>query len=150
MSFMLFIAIGGVAGLVARLIVPGNKSAGAYVLAAFLGLLGPVLATFIGRAIGLYAPGESTGLIGAIVGAAILVGLAELLTLLMRRTQPPAKQQHPHATVQAREPTTSPATDVVERLEALARLRASGAIDDAEFQRLKAEALTSGSTPSRP
>lgn len=146
MSFMLFIAIGGVAGLVARLIVPGRKSAGAYVLAAILGLLGPVLATFIGRALGLYQPGESTGLIGAIVGAAILVGVAELLTLLMRRTQPPAKPQP--ATVPAREPIATLATEVVEKLEALARLRASGAIDDAEFQRLKAEALASGSTPS--
>lgn len=148
MSFVVFIAIGGVAGLVARLIVPGKKSAGAYVLAAFLGLMGPVLATFIGRAIGLYAPGEPTGLVGAIVGAAILVGLAELLMPLMRRTQPPARPQP--ATVPARKPTTSPATHVVEQLEALARLRASCAIDDAEFQRLKAKALASGSTPSRP
>lgn len=148
MTFMLFIAIGGVAGLVARLIVPGSKSGGAYVLAAFLGLLGPVLATFIGRAVGLYEPGESTGLIGAIVGAAILVGFAELLTLLMRRTQPPARPRP--ATVQEREPTTESPIAVVEKLEALARLRASGAIDDAEFQRLKADALTSGSTPSRP
>lgn len=146
MSFILFIAIGGVAGLVARLIVPGKKSAGAFVLAAFLGLLGPVLATFIGRAVGFYAPEESTGLIGAIVGAAILVGVAELISLLIRRTQPPAKPRP--ATVPAREVTTSPATDVIEKLEALARLRASGAIDDAEFQGLKAEALASGSTPS--
>lgn len=148
MSFMLFIAIGGGAGLVARLIVPGNKSAGAFVLAAFLGLLGPVLATVIGRAVGLYQPGESTGLIGAIVGAAILVGVAELISLLIRKTQPPAKPRP--ATVPPREFITSPSTDVVEKLETLARLRASGAIDDAEFQRLKAEALASGSTPSRP
>lgn len=145
MTFILFIAIGGAAGLIARLILPGSKTAGAYVLAAVLGLLGPVLATFIGRAAGLYEPGESSGLIGAIVGAAILVGVAELIALLIRRTAPKTTEVR-------QEPVTAPAprmpsADITSKLERLANLRNSGAIEEAEFQRLKADALGT-STPT--
>jgi uncharacterized membrane protein YeaQ/YmgE (transglycosylase-associated protein family) len=43
------------------------------VLTTILGIIGAVVASYLGQALGWYAPGEGAGLIGAIVGALILL-----------------------------------------------------------------------------
>jgi len=66
------VLIGFVAGLVAKLLTPGSGPRGLFLTAAF-GIGGSLVATYLGRSLGLYAPGQSAGFIGAVVGAAVLL-----------------------------------------------------------------------------
>ena len=50
----------------------GNEPSG-FILTTILGVVGAFLATFLGQALGWYRPGEGAGLIGAIVGAVIVL-----------------------------------------------------------------------------
>lgn len=71
------IIIGFVAGAVAKLVMPG-KDPGGFVITLILGVVGALLATFLGRLIGWYGQGESAGFIAAIVGAVLLLVLYRL------------------------------------------------------------------------
>jgi uncharacterized membrane protein YeaQ/YmgE (transglycosylase-associated protein family) len=62
-----------IAGIIAKFIVPGRNEPSGFILTAVLGIVGAVLATYLGQAIGWYAPGEGAGLIGAIVGSVIIL-----------------------------------------------------------------------------
>lgn len=73
MGFIWTLIIGLIAGIVAKFIVPGRNEPSGFVLTALLGVVGAFLATFLGQAIGWYQPGEGAGLIGAIVGAVIIL-----------------------------------------------------------------------------
>jgi uncharacterized membrane protein YeaQ/YmgE (transglycosylase-associated protein family) len=57
------------------------------VLTAILGIVGAMLATWLGQAIGWYQPGEGAGFIGAVVGAAIVL---IIWGMIAKRRQPPA------------------------------------------------------------
>ncbi|MNL81719.1 hypothetical protein D3C87_2089080 [compost metagenome] len=59
-------------GLVARFIMPGKDKAG-FILTTILGILGAVIGTYIGQALGLYVVGEPAGFIMSVVGALILL-----------------------------------------------------------------------------
>ncbi len=67
------IVIGFIAGIVAKLITPGDPKPRGFILTTVLGIVGAVLATFLGQAIGLYEPGEAAGFFGAVVGAIIIL-----------------------------------------------------------------------------
>jgi uncharacterized membrane protein YeaQ/YmgE (transglycosylase-associated protein family) len=69
----LAIIIGLIAGVFAKLITPGRNEPSGFVLTTILGIVGAFLATFLGQALGWYRPGEGAGLIGAIVGAVIVL-----------------------------------------------------------------------------
>jgi len=71
------VIIGFVAGAVAKFIMPG-KDPGGFIITIILGVVGALLATFLGRLIGWYGPGESAGFIAAIVGAVLLLVLYRL------------------------------------------------------------------------
>lgn len=73
MGFIWTLIIGLIAGIVAKFLVPGRNEPSGFVLTALLGVVGAFLATFLGQAIGWYQPGEGAGLIGAIVGAVIIL-----------------------------------------------------------------------------
>ena len=73
MGILWTIIIGFVAGLIARFLVPGNREPSGFVLTTILGIVGAFLATFIGQALNWYQPGEGAGLIGAVVGAIIIL-----------------------------------------------------------------------------
>jgi uncharacterized membrane protein YeaQ/YmgE (transglycosylase-associated protein family) len=68
------IIIGLAAGIVAKFLTPGssNEPSG-FVLTAILGIVGAMVATFLGRALGWYGPGQGAGFIGAVVGAVIVL-----------------------------------------------------------------------------
>jgi uncharacterized membrane protein YeaQ/YmgE (transglycosylase-associated protein family) len=74
MGIIWTIIIGFVAGLIARFVHPGasNEPSG-FVLTTLLGIAGAFVATFVGQAIGWYRAGEGAGLIGAVVGAVIVL-----------------------------------------------------------------------------
>jgi uncharacterized membrane protein YeaQ/YmgE (transglycosylase-associated protein family) len=67
------IIIGFVAGIIAKLLHPGDNEPAGFVLTTILGIIGAFLATYLGQAIGWYRADESAGLIGAVVGAVIVL-----------------------------------------------------------------------------
>ena len=68
------IIIGFVAGVIAKFIMPGNRSEpSGFILTTILGIVGAVVASYLGQALGWYAPGEGAGLIGAVIGAIIVL-----------------------------------------------------------------------------
>jgi len=74
MGVLLWIlVIGFVAGIIARLIVPGPNRPRGFVVTTVLGVAGAFLATFVGQAAGLYQPDQGAGFIGASVGAIVIL-----------------------------------------------------------------------------
>ncbi len=74
MGVLLWIVlIGFVAGIIARLLMPGPNKPKGFVITTVLGIAGAFLATIVGDAAGLYRPGQGAGLIGATVGALVIL-----------------------------------------------------------------------------
>ena len=73
------ILIGFVVGLVAKFLTPGREPAG-FFITAVIGIAGALLATFLGRTLGFYNPGEAAGFAGAVVGAVIVLVIFHLVT----------------------------------------------------------------------
>jgi uncharacterized membrane protein YeaQ/YmgE (transglycosylase-associated protein family) len=67
------IIIGFVAGVIAKFLHPGPNEPSGFILTTILGIVGALVATYVGQAIGWYQAGEGAGLIGAIVGAVIVL-----------------------------------------------------------------------------
>ena len=67
------IVIGFVAGIIARVLSPGQNDPTGFVLTTVLGIAGAFLATFIGQTIGWYRLDQGAGLIAATVGALIIL-----------------------------------------------------------------------------
>ena len=61
MEWLGAIVIGFIAGIVAKLITPGDPKPRGFILTTVLGVIGAVLATVLGQAIGWYQPGETAG-----------------------------------------------------------------------------------------
>jgi uncharacterized membrane protein YeaQ/YmgE (transglycosylase-associated protein family) len=80
MSILWTIIIGFVAGLIAKWIHPSPNEPSGFILTTILGIVGAFVATYLGQAIGWYRAGEGAGLIGAIVGAVIVLVIWGLLT----------------------------------------------------------------------
>lgn len=67
------IIIGFVAGVIAKFIMPGRNEPSGFILTTVLGIVGAFVATYLGQAMGWYRPGDGAGLIGAVVGAIIIL-----------------------------------------------------------------------------
>lgn len=72
MSILITLVIGLLAGFVARLLKPGNDSMG-WIMTALLGVAGSFLASYVGSALGWYAPGQIASFIGSVIGAIVLL-----------------------------------------------------------------------------
>ena len=68
------IIIGFLAGVVAKLLMPG-RDPGGFIVTALLGIVGAFVATYLGQAIGWYRADEGAGFVGAVVGAVILLAI---------------------------------------------------------------------------
>ncbi len=73
MSILWTIVIGFFAGVVAKFLTPGPNEPSGFILTTLLGIVGAVVATYLGQQIGLYRIGETAGFIGAVIGAVILL-----------------------------------------------------------------------------
>lgn len=73
-----WIVIGGLAGAIAKLLMPGRDPGGC-IITVLLGVAGALLAGWIGHAVGWYNTGEGAGFIAAIVGAFIILGIYRLI-----------------------------------------------------------------------
>ena len=78
MQYIWMAIIGLIVGALAKLIMPG-KDPGGIIITMLLGIAGSFIATFIGRALGLYQPGQAAGFIMSIIGAIILLLLYRLI-----------------------------------------------------------------------
>jgi len=65
--------VGGVAGILARIISPGPNNPTGFILTIVLGIAGAFLATFVGQMIGWYRPDQGAGFITATVGALVVL-----------------------------------------------------------------------------
>jgi uncharacterized membrane protein YeaQ/YmgE (transglycosylase-associated protein family) len=66
------VIIGAVVGALAKLIMPGREPGG-FFITALLGMAGALVATFLGRLIGLYGPNQGAGFIASIIGALVVL-----------------------------------------------------------------------------
>lgn len=73
MGLVWTILIGFVAGLIAKFIMPGENEPSGFILTTLLGIVGAFVASYLGQALGLYGPNEGAGLIGAALGAIIVL-----------------------------------------------------------------------------
>ena len=73
MGIIWTIVIGFVAGVIAKFIMPGKNEPSGFVLTTILGIVGAIVASYLGQMLEWYAPGEGAGLIGAVVGAIVLL-----------------------------------------------------------------------------
>jgi uncharacterized membrane protein YeaQ/YmgE (transglycosylase-associated protein family) len=73
MGILWTIIIGFVAGIIAKFIMPGDNEPAGFIMTTILGIVGAFVATFLGQSLGWYRPGEGAGLIGAVVGAIIVL-----------------------------------------------------------------------------
>ena len=61
-----------VAGALAKFFMPG-RDPGGIIVTMLLGVVGAVVATFLGKLVGWYQPGESAGFIAATLGAMLVL-----------------------------------------------------------------------------
>ena len=79
MSIIWTILIGFIVGLLATFVMPGKDPGGFFITAA-IGIAGSLIATYGGRALGIYGGEEAAGFIGAFVGAIVLLIVYRLIT----------------------------------------------------------------------
>ena len=77
------IIIGFVAGLIAKFLMPG-RDPGGFIITTLLGIVGAVVASYLGHAVGWYRAGEGAGFIGAVVGAVLVLAIYRMV--IGRRT----------------------------------------------------------------
>ncbi len=77
MSILGIIAIGLLVGLVARFVTPGPNPRG-IIVTIVIGIVGAVIATYGGQALGLYQVGQTAGFIGSVIGSVVLLVLLHL------------------------------------------------------------------------
>jgi uncharacterized membrane protein YeaQ/YmgE (transglycosylase-associated protein family) len=78
MHWLYVFIIGLIVGIIAKFLMPG-KDPGGFIITAIIGIVGAFIATWIGQAIGWYAPGQSAGFIASIIGAIILLFIYRLI-----------------------------------------------------------------------
>jgi uncharacterized membrane protein YeaQ/YmgE (transglycosylase-associated protein family) len=70
--------IGLIAGVVAKLLMPG-KDPGGCIITILLGIAGAFVATYLGKFLGIYEPGETAGFIGAVIGSILILWVYRIL-----------------------------------------------------------------------
>jgi len=78
MAVIGWIVFGLIIGALAKLVMPG-RDPGGIIVTMLLGIAGALLGGFIGRAMGLYGPGEAAGWLMSFLGAVILLMLYRML-----------------------------------------------------------------------
>jgi uncharacterized membrane protein YeaQ/YmgE (transglycosylase-associated protein family) len=79
MHILYIIIIGFFAGLIAKFIMPGPNEPSGFIMTTVLGIVGAVVANYLGKAIGWYNEGQPLGFISAIVGAIIILFIYNLI-----------------------------------------------------------------------
>lgn len=72
MGIITTLVIGLIAGVIAKLLMPG-KDPGGCIITMLLGVAGAMVGGFLGRALGLYEPQQPAGFIASVIGAIIIL-----------------------------------------------------------------------------
>ncbi|MFM2290122.1 MAG: hypothetical protein RL684_3265 [Pseudomonadota bacterium] len=64
--------IGLVVGVIARFLMPGRQPGGV-IVTALLGIVGSLVATWLGQTVGWYQAGQTAGWIGSVIGAIVVL-----------------------------------------------------------------------------
>ena len=72
MSIIGTIVVGFIVGLIARALKPGDDRMG-IIWTTILGILGALIAKYVGQAMGWYGPNEAAGWIASVIGAIVLL-----------------------------------------------------------------------------
>jgi uncharacterized membrane protein YeaQ/YmgE (transglycosylase-associated protein family) len=72
MPILWTILLGFFAGVVAKFLHPGRDNMG-FIMTTVLGIVGSVVAGYVGQALGLYQAGQGAGFIGSVLGAVALL-----------------------------------------------------------------------------
>lgn len=75
MSIIWTIIIGFIAGIIAKFLMPGRNEPSGFIMTTILGIVGAFVATYLGQALGWYNANDGAGLIGAVVGAIIVLAI---------------------------------------------------------------------------
>lgn len=78
MGIIVMIIVGFIVGLIARAIMPGNQNMG-IVMTTILGIVGALVAGFLGQALGWYESGDPAGWIASVVGAIIVLAIVGMV-----------------------------------------------------------------------
>ena len=73
MGILGIIIVGFIAGLIARFLSPGSNTPSGFILTTALGIGGAFVATYVGQAVGWYRIDQGAGLVGATIGAVIVL-----------------------------------------------------------------------------
>ena len=73
MAYLWIVVIGFVAGIIARWLSSAPNKPTGFLLTTVLGIAGAFLATFVGQAVGWYAPDQGAGFIAATLGAIVVL-----------------------------------------------------------------------------
>ncbi|HVG78062.1 MAG TPA: GlsB/YeaQ/YmgE family stress response membrane protein [Patescibacteria group bacterium] len=77
MDVLIWIVFGLVVGVVAKFVMPG-RDPGGMIVTIVLGIVGALLGGWIGRALGVYQPGQPAGFIMAVIGAIVVLAVYRL------------------------------------------------------------------------
>jgi uncharacterized membrane protein YeaQ/YmgE (transglycosylase-associated protein family) len=72
------LVVGLITGVIAKLLMPG-KDPGGCIITILLGIAGAFVATYLGKLLGVYQPGDTAGFIGATIGAIIILWLYRII-----------------------------------------------------------------------
>jgi len=77
MGIIVMIVVGFIVGLIARAIMPGEQKLG-IIMTTILGIVGALVAGYLGQALGWYETGEPAGWIASVIGAIIVLAVVGL------------------------------------------------------------------------
>lgn len=77
-GILAWIVIGGVAGAIAKFLMPGRDPGGC-IITILLGIAGALFAGWVGHQLGWYEVSEGAGFIAAVVGAFVLLLIYRLV-----------------------------------------------------------------------
>ena len=80
MGIIWTIIIGFLAGLMAKFLHPGDNEPRGFILTTLLGIAGAGVANYLGHTLGFYRADEAAGLVGAVIGAVVVLIVWGLLT----------------------------------------------------------------------
>ena len=89
MSIIYILFIGFLAGLIARFLAPGPYNPSGFIMTIVLGIVGAFVATWIGQTVGWYRLDQGAGLIGATIGAVVVLWVWHMI----RRGSTPVEGQ---------------------------------------------------------
>lgn len=90
MNILGWILFGFVVGLIARAVMPGKDPLG-LIGTTVLGVVGALLAGWLGQAFGLYQPNEGAGFVAATLGAVVVLSLYYMISGSKRRRALPGE-----------------------------------------------------------